>query len=240
MPRLLPRNDASLPLALLLSALGLAVTACGGGRIEDLAEGVRRAAAVRERQEEIDESVVGLRRRECQRYPTNPGCADLLSPQQAPRSRGVAPLVRAVASEGTEVGGRFGAGNLLRDDGPEVQVGWRSTSAALPQELTFELRQEALLDRVAFRQTQASVPESWAREVELLLSDAGPDSGFASAGRWVLRQAVAPHQFSFRPLLARYARVRVHSRHGDADFVSLGALALGMNATDQLPLLLGG
>ena len=91
---------------------------------------------------------------------------------------------------------------------------------------------------MAFRQTQASVPESWAREAELLLSDAGPDTGFGSAGRWVLRQVRAPQQFSFRPVRARYARLRVLSRHGEAEFVSLGAFALGMPATDHLPLLL--
>jgi len=214
--------------------------ACGALGGADLAEGVQRASGVRERQQEIDESVMGLKRRECQAHPTNPGCEALAAPQAATRSRGLAPFRGVVPSPGVDATGRYGAGNLLRDDGADLAPGWRSASSELPLELTFELRESVLLDRVAFRQTQAAVPESWAKGVELLLSDSAAAAGYVSAGRWELRQATAPQQFSFRPIKARYARLRVFSRHGDADFVSLGALALGITATDQFPLLTGG
>lgn len=213
---------------------------CTGFSGRDAAEAVQRVESERANQDAIEEFAVELKRKECQRFPTNPGCEAFTAPRGEPRSRAIVPLTRVLEAEGIDVSGRYGARNLLRDNGPDATPGWRSTSATLPQELTLELRHSLLVDRVAFRQTQASVPESWVRDVELLLSQSASESGYASVGRWTLRQVTAPQEFSFRPVQARFARLRVLSRHGEAEYVALGAFALGTASTDHLPLLYSG
>lgn len=219
-----------------------AATYIGFGRLSSdpgTATAVERAAGVRQTVSEIDESVAGLRRRECMRNPTYPGCAELLGGSSGPaRPRAAAPMRAVAAEDGASLGGPFAAHNLLRDDA-SLSVGWRSATARLPQDLTFELRQMVTVDRAAFRHLQASPPASWAREVELLLSDVAADAGFLSVGRWPLRQTTAPQEFSFQLTKARYARLRILSRHADAGYVALGEFALGVAGPDRSPLLPG-
>jgi hypothetical protein len=138
-------------------------------------------------------------------------------------------------SEGTH-NPQFAPVNLVRG-GDMGTAGWRSRSEALPQEVGFELREPVTLDRLAFRQTPAAPPESWAREVEVLLSASDRDSGLVSAGRWILARTTAPQEFSFRPTLARFVRLRLLARHGEAPFISLGAFAIGAQGRDQQALL---
>lgn len=140
-----------------------------------------------------------------------------------------------VAAGIADPGGQFAPMSLLTNDGPSTP-GWRSATSALPQELTFELASVALVDHIAFRQTQASQPASWAREVELLLS-AGAAGPYTSVGTWTLAQATDPQQFSFLPKQAGYARLRVLSRYGDASYTALGAVAFGIATGDPGTLL---
>ncbi|MBI3970758.1 MAG: hypothetical protein HY332_05665 [Chloroflexi bacterium] len=93
------------------------------------------------------------------------------------------------------------------------------------------------IERVAFRHTQASPPPSWAREVELLLSDSSATEGFVTVGRWDLRQHTDRQEFAFPRRTALYARIRILSRHGDADYTSLGVFAIGVATGDPAPLL---
>jgi hypothetical protein len=225
-------------LCLVVSFLYLAcATGNGGLDAQDAAEAAGRAEAVGVWQQEIDESVAGIQRRACQQRPNTPGCDVLMAGQPPHRSSGIAPVKGVVSGANDATTGRFSADNLFRPDPSTVAPGWRSTSPVLPQEVVVELREIVLLDRLAFRQTQASVPASWAREVEVQLSASGEAGAFVTIGRWHLRQTTAPQEFSFRPFEARFARLRVLSRHGDASFVSLGAVAFGKVATDHLPLL---
>ncbi|MGH2352691.1 MAG: hypothetical protein ACRDJN_13880 [Chloroflexota bacterium] len=117
--------------------------------------------------------------------------------------------------------------NLVRSLGP-TSPGWRSTSAALPQQIGFALRQTVDVDRVAFWHTRRSPPASWARDVTLLFTNTAPDSGYRMAGRRTLGQTTAVQTFSFVAVRVRYIRLCFQSRHGDADFVSLGGFALGV------------
>jgi hypothetical protein len=105
-------------------------------------------------------------------------------------------------------------------------------------QLSFRLREPADLDRVAFRNTQSPPPQSWVREVEVLLSATGEEAGgWIPVGRWTLAQTTAPQEFTFRPTLARAVKLRVLARHGDASFTSLGAFAIERQAQVQSPLL---
>lgn len=125
---------------------------------------------------------------------------------------------------------------LVRDGGPNAP-GWRTRTQALPDEIGFELREVVTLDRVAFCHTQTISPASWAKDVELILSASARDAGFVPVGRWALAQTTEPQEFSFRPTSAKFIRLRLLSRHGDATFTSLGAFAVGIQARDRGPLL---
>jgi hypothetical protein len=128
---------------------------------------------------------------------------------------------------------------LVRAPGPgdAASWGWRSRGEMLPQELGFNLRETITLDRAAFRHTPAYPPETWAREVELLLSLSARDAGLVLVGHWTLGQTTAPQEFSFRPTTAKFVRLRLLTRHSDASFVSLGAFAIGAQGQDSGPLL---
>ena len=110
--------------------------------------------------------------------------------------------------------------------------GWRSPSALFPQQIGYELRGQAEVERVAFRHTRATPPETWAREVALLVSTEGPDRGFYSVRRWTLAQTTEPQEFLFWETPARYVRVCVYSNYGSSEFASLGNLALGIKTND--------
>jgi hypothetical protein len=115
--------------------------------------------------------------------------------------------------------------NLTRDRTADG-TGWRSRTALFPQQVGFALRGTVEVDRVAFRHTRAAPPATWAREVGLWLSTAGPETGFSNVGRWTLAPTTAPHEFVFFETFARYARVCLYASHGSSESVSLGSFVL--------------
>jgi hypothetical protein len=121
--------------------------------------------------------------------------------------------------------------NLVRQRAA-VSSGWRSGAGAFPQQVGYELRGTASVDRAAFRHTLAAPSDSWANEVGLLLSTEGPDTGFYTVGRWTLARTTEPQEFRFWATPARYVRVCIYSNYGNRDSVSLGAFALGL-VTDE-------
>ncbi|HEX2032870.1 MAG TPA: hypothetical protein VHS99_01675 [Chloroflexota bacterium] len=145
-------------------------------------------------------------------------------------------LIDGMSADDGSAGGQLTLGRLTRDERP-IDLPWQSQTDAVPVQLSFTLREPAVLDRVAFRHTQASPPPSWAREVEVLLSAAEGDAGWVPAGRWTLAQTTAPQEFSFRPTLTRRIRVRLLSRYGEAVSTSLGTFAIGVQVRDRSPLL---
>jgi hypothetical protein len=150
-------------------------------------------------------------------------------------------LIRGGSADDGSTSGPFGLLSLIETTGPDA-AGWRSRTDALPVTLRFSLRDSVVLDRAAFRQTEASPPPFWARDVELLLSATGEDAGWIPVGRWALAQTLAPQEFSYRPTLAKAIQVRVLSRHGslvEASFTSLGTFAIGRQIQDHSPLLAG-
>jgi len=207
-----------------------------GGEGDAAVRGVQVHDAVRAENEDFAWEIM---RRECLRgrgtncdaVTTPPtGGAGLARPQSLVQFARVLPSAEASAASGP-LPGSFGAQNLIARGGNSGGVGWRSASPALPVELAFESPHAVLVDRVAFRQTQASPPASWAKEVELLVDD-------ASVGRWTLGQSVAAQEFPFRPARGSVARLRISSRHeADAAFTSLGAFAVGLAAADPGRLL---
>jgi hypothetical protein len=120
--------------------------------------------------------------------------------------------------------------NLLpyRDGYVAHRPGWRSQTGLLPQQAGYELRGAVPVDRVAFQQAPALPRESWAKDVGLLLSATAPDAGFYQVGRWTLAATPAPQEFTFVETLARYARVCLYASYGGREYVSLGALVLGV------------
>jgi hypothetical protein len=106
--------------------------------------------------------------------------------------------------------------------------GWRSRTALFPQQIGFELRGGATVDRVGFRHTSAAPPDTWAKEVALLVSTDGPDSGFYNVLRRMLAQTTDSQEFIFFETPARYVRVCIYSNYGSSDYVSLGNLALAV------------
>lgn len=228
-----------------LGVLGLLGTAAYAGfnslaRERATGEVVRGVQVGSEVRQENVEFAFELLRKNCERTRAR-GCEDLLNPPPpvCARPETIVQIARVVpndASAGAGPGATFAAQNLLSNGG-SIAPGWRSPGPALPQELTFELRASNLVDQIALRQTQASAPRTWAREVELELSDGAPAGAFHSAGHWTLAQTTDPQQFAFPPMRARYARLRILSRHGDGEYASLGALALGARTGDPGPLL---
>ena len=91
---------------------------------------------------------------------------------------------------------------------------------------------------MAFWQTAAAPPASWARDVILLVSATAPDRDYRMAGRWTLGQTTDVQPFSFVAVRARYVRLCLQSRHGgpgNADFVSLGGFTLGVLTGTVVP-----
>jgi hypothetical protein len=112
--------------------------------------------------------------------------------------------------------------------------GWHSQTGLFPQQVGYELRGTVTVDRVAFQQAGTLPRESWAHEVGLSLSTAAPDAGFYLVGRWTLAQTLAPQEFTFFETPARYARICLYSSHGGKEFVSLGAVVLGVMPPQHL------
>src|SRR6266542_3511374 len=112
--------------------------------------------------------------------------------------------------------------------------GWRSQTGLLPQQVGYELRAAIPIDRVAFQQSPALPRGTWARDVGLLLSVTAPDSGSYQVGRWTLAQTTAPQEFTFVETLARYARVCLYANYGSQEYVSLGAMVLGVTPPSPL------
>jgi hypothetical protein len=106
--------------------------------------------------------------------------------------------------------------------------GWRSQTGLFPQMIGYELGGTVTVDRVAFQQASRLPPESWAKDVGLLLSTEAPDAGFYQVGRWSLVQTLDPQEFTFVETPARYARVCLYANYGGREYVSLGALVLGV------------
>lgn len=214
----------------------------GGFRLDATAAEVVRGARLHESARlETEEFAAEMLRKECERG-RGVGCGAINTP--APPRAGQQTLVQIrgplPSTEADAAAPSFGARNLLNNAGPTTP-GWRSASAVLPAEIALELAFETQVNRVAFRQTQASPPHSWAKDVELVLARAPDDPG-QSAGRWTLRQTTEPQHFSFATRQAKVARIRILSRHGapgDADYTALGAFALGAATGDPGPLLSG-
>ena len=123
------------------------------------------------------------------------------------------------------------------------QPGWRSQAALWPQQVGYELRGQAPVDRVAFQQASTLPRETWAKDVALLVSTEGPDVGFYQVGRWTLADTLDPQEFAFWSTPARFTRVCIFGNHGDTQAVSLGAFVLGVTPppaqldTQSRPLL---
>jgi hypothetical protein len=230
--------------ALAVGAVVMLARSAGGPRVDATAAEAVQGAVLHDRVRlENEDFAAEMLRKECERgRGVNCGSINPPPPPRAGQQTIVAfrgPLPSAEA-DGGEPKPSFAARNLINNAGPTTP-GWRSTSASLPVEIAFELDFERQVNRVAFRQTQASPPGAWAKDVELILARFRDDPG-QIAGRWTLRQTTEPQHFSFRTVQARVARIRVLSRHGapgDADYTALGAFALGAATGDPGPLLSG-
>jgi hypothetical protein len=112
--------------------------------------------------------------------------------------------------------------------------GWRSQSALWPQQVGYELRGQATVDRVAFQQAGTMPAESWAKDVAVLVSTEAPDSGYYQVGRWTLAETLDPQEFTFWETAARYARVCIFANYGYTQFASLGTFVLGVTPPPTL------
>ena len=96
--------------------------------------------------------------------------------------------------------------------------GWRAAeefNAARPVEIVIRLKEKSEVAQVYVQ------PKNWRpgsripKEVEILLSLTGPDSGFESVGRFTLHKKKAWQRLSFESRKAGYLKLRIHSLYRD-------------------------
>lgn len=100
-------------------------------------------------------------------------------------------------------------------------VGWRSASATFPQEIVVEAGQPARVEKLFFAQSPTEPPETFARDVEVLVSSTSATEGFRSIGRFTLAQTLEPQRFEIPGVDFKWVRLRVLSNYGSPDYVSL-------------------
>lgn len=114
---------------------------------------------------------------------------------------------------GTVVRGSGKLGRLI--DGDIEKEFWASEDNYLPQRLYFAFRndQEALVDKLIFRQAASSSPGNWPKKVLVLTSSVGPLSGYEEVGEFSLAQSPAPQEIPIGKS-ARYLQIVVTENFG--------------------------
>ena len=98
---------------------------------------------------------------------------------------------------------------------------WRTTSAEFPEEVVIGLDQPSSVEKVIFTNNPSEPADTYPKDVEVLLSLQGPDSGFSPAGHFQLEQTTDPQKFTFPIGQALWIKLRVLSNFGSTSYTSL-------------------
>ena len=129
-------------------------------------------------------------------------------------------LGAAIASE-TSQDPAHPAKSLINEyTGPGAPA-WRSTSATFPQNVVISLDQVSSVEKVIFTNNPSEPTDTYPKEVEVLVSNQGPDKGFTSVGSYQLAQTTDPQKFTFPTVQASWIELRILSNYGSTAYTSL-------------------
>jgi hypothetical protein len=126
---------------------------------------------------------------------------------------------KVVAVTGERPG--FEVKHLINEYTAAEYPGWRSATAAFPQDIVVAHEQDGLASKVILYQQASEPPETWAKDFEIDVSDTGPDQGFRTVGTYQLAQTAGPQKFTYPPTSAKWIRLRILSNYGSAEYTSL-------------------
>jgi hypothetical protein len=98
---------------------------------------------------------------------------------------------------------------------------WRSTDASFPQEITVDFSQRGAPEKITLQNNPNEPMDTYPKEIEVLLSVDGPDSGFVSVGRFIAQPTTELQRFTFPRTVARWVTLRVLSNYGSSAYTSL-------------------
>lgn len=109
----------------------------------------------------------------------------------------------------------------LLDEDPAI--GWASAEAApYPQEIVIALPERSELRRFVFDTAAAEGEPHSARDVEILVSDQGPEAGYQPVARVALRPRADDQQVTpAKPAVGRWVKLVIRSNHGHEKYVEL-------------------
>lgn len=118
---------------------------------------------------------------------------------------------------------------------------WRSRKGdAPPFVFIFALSLDSRIDGLRFfnSRSEERLKGIGAKEVEVEFSMEGPDSGWRSAGVFLLEPGPAPQEFAIPRSRARWVRLTIRSNHGHRLYTELGEFEAWGNFIFDVPLLL--
>jgi len=133
----------------------------------------------------------------------------------------------------------YEAKRLIDEYVGEGYGGYRTADSTFPQEVVIEAGQRSRVEKVTFQQQPNEPPETWTREVEVLVSVQSPDGPYESIGRFTLAQNADLQRFVLDAGHdVQWVKLRVLSNYG-GPFASLAEFdswlqprgAFGPNAT---------
>lgn len=116
---------------------------------------------------------------------------------------------------------QFEAFHLINEYVGDAYPGWRSESAAFPQDIVVQVSQASGVSKVILSQQPGEPAETDARLVEVDASPQSATGGWVTLGRWELKDTLGPQKFTFEPASAKYLRLRILSNYGSHDYTSL-------------------
>jgi len=115
----------------------------------------------------------------------------------------------------------YEASHLINEYVGDGYPGWRSSTAAFPQDVVVEGDKVSAVSKVIFNQQPGEPAATDAKLVEVDASTQGPNGAWVTLGRWELQPKLGPQKFTFPATDAKWLRLRVLSNNGSSDYTSL-------------------
>ncbi len=117
-------------------------------------------------------------------------------------------------------------GALVDGRGGDATPVWHSAPGRVNVVLRFATREPVLAGRVLFAHSTLAPPETWAKEVAVLVSTTADDRDMVLAGQWTLTATTQPQEFAFPRSLVQSVWLRILSNYGSTEYTSLAEFAL--------------